>query len=235
MDTSTSSNSTLATRLEGTCVWEYLLPYISTVSCNISQLLPRFNPPQIQALLPPPIHQQFIVPFNPNQQQQVPINANQHPKNQASHNPPKPTTIPAQPIPNPNNRPTHPMQNAEVQTFPTYEIQLRSRKAINQSNPGVVIQEENDKHSEEENTQTTLVEEETSPPIPITSHSVEVPQQVNLPPYPEILLVKKPNPPLHKDIEDELQNVCKKIPLLKAIKDIPVYAKIIRDICIKKP
>jgi hypothetical protein len=40
---------------------------------------------------------------------------------------------------------------------------------------------------------------------------------------------------LHRDIEDELRNVCIKIPLLQAIKDIPIYAKIIRDICIKKP
>jgi hypothetical protein len=47
--------------------------------------------------------------------------------------------------------------------------------------------------------------------------------------------VKKPNPPLHRDIKDELRNVCIKIPLLQDIKDIPIYAKIIRDICIKKP
>jgi hypothetical protein len=47
--------------------------------------------------------------------------------------------------------------------------------------------------------------------------------------------VKKPDPPLHKDIEDELRNVCIKIPLLQAIKDIPIYAKIIRDLFLKKP
>jgi hypothetical protein len=47
--------------------------------------------------------------------------------------------------------------------------------------------------------------------------------------------VKKPDPPLHKDIEDELRNMCIKIPLLQDIKDIPIYMKIIRDICIKKP
>jgi hypothetical protein len=47
--------------------------------------------------------------------------------------------------------------------------------------------------------------------------------------------VKKPDPPLHRDIEDELRNVCIKIPLLQVIKDIPIYAKIIRDLCIKKP
>jgi hypothetical protein len=125
------------------------------------------------------------------------------------------------------------VQNTEVQTFPTYEIQLRSGKVVNQSNPAVIIQEENDNHSEEENTQTTPVEEEASPPIPITSQSVQVPQQINLPSYPEILLVKKLDPPLDRDIEDELRNVCIKISLLQAIKDIPIYAKIIRDICIK--
>jgi hypothetical protein len=70
---------------------------------NISQLLPGFNPPQMQALLPPPIQQQFTTPLNPNQQQQVSINPNQQPQNQAAHNPLRPTTIPTQPIPNPNN------------------------------------------------------------------------------------------------------------------------------------
>jgi hypothetical protein len=126
------------------------------------------------------------------------------------------------------------VQNTEVQTFSTYEIQLRSWKDVNQSNPAVVIQEENDNHSEEENNQTTPAEEETSPPILITSHSIRVPQQVNLPPYPKRLLIKKPDPPLHKDIEDELRNVCIKIPLLQAIKDIPIYSKIIRDLFLKK-
>jgi hypothetical protein len=62
-----------------------------------------------------------------------------------------------------------------------------------------------------------------------------VPQQVNIPPYPERLLEKKPEPPLHKHIEDELQNVCIKVPLLQAIRDIPIYAKIIKDIFLKKP
>jgi hypothetical protein len=45
--------------------------------------------------------------------------------------------------------------------------------------------------------------------------------------------VKKPEVPLGHDLEDELRNVCVKIPLLQAIKDIPIYAKIIRDLCIK--
>jgi hypothetical protein len=40
---------------------------------------------------------------------------------------------------------------------------------------------------------------------------------------------------LHKDIEDELRNVCIKLTLLQAIKHIPIYEKIIRDIFLKKP
>jgi hypothetical protein len=36
------------------------------------------------------------------------------------------------------------------------------------------------------------------------------------------------------DLLDELWNVCIKIPLLQAIKDILIYAKIVRDLCINK-
>jgi hypothetical protein len=45
--------------------------------------------------------------------------------------------------------------------------------------------------------------------------------------------VKKPEAPLGHDLEAELRNICVNIPLLQTIKDIPIYAKIIRDICIK--
>jgi hypothetical protein len=62
-------------------------------------------------------------------------------------NPPQPTPILAQPIPNPNNRPTQPVQNLEVQTFPTYVItpapfngiELRSGRVLNKTNPTMVI------------------------------------------------------------------------------------------------
>ena len=37
------------------------------------------------------------------------------------------------------------------------------------------------------------------------------------------------------DILNELRNVCVKIPLLQAIKDVPIYTKAIRDLFIKKP
>jgi hypothetical protein len=47
--------------------------------------------------------------------------------------------------------------------------------------------------------------------------------------------VKKPDVPLGHDLEVELRNVCVNIPLLQAIKDMPIYDKIIRDLCIKNP
>jgi len=36
------------------------------------------------------------------------------------------------------------------------------------------------------------------------------------------------------DILGELKNICIKIPLLQAIQDIPIYAKTIKELCIKK-
>jgi hypothetical protein len=78
-------------------------------------------------------------------------------------NPPRPTPIPAQPIPNPNNIPTQPVQNLEVQTFPTYVItpapfngiELRLGKVVNKENPTVVIREEEqvDNHAVQEEEQ----------------------------------------------------------------------------------
>jgi len=49
------------------------------------------------------------------------------------------------------------------------------------------------------------------------------------------LLVKKTTTPLEYDLEFELRNVCIKTPLLQVIKEIPIYTKIIKDLCIKKP
>jgi hypothetical protein len=216
---------------------------------NISQLLPGFNPP---SLLPPPqLQQQLALPMNQNMQQPMlyaPI-----------QNPPRPAPILAQPIPNPNNRPTQPIQNIEVQTFPTYVImpapfngiELRSGRVVNKTNPTMVIQEEqvhNHINLEEQiDVQTVQREEQMTNPLneerntPVqqeipspNSLVAETPQKMN-PPYPERLFVKKTKEPLEHNLETELWNICVNIPLLQAIKDIPIYAKIVRDLCIKNP
>jgi hypothetical protein len=60
----------------------------------------------------------------------------------------------------------------------------------------------------------------------------QVPQ---MPPFPERFLIEKPIVQSEFDIMNELRNVCVKIPLLQAIKDVPIYAKTIKELCIKKP
>jgi hypothetical protein len=85
-----------------------------------------------------------------------------------------------------------------------------------------------DNQSDEE--RDTPVQWEIPPHIP---HPSEIPQKTNPPPYPERLLVKKSEVALGQYLETELRNICVKILLLQAIKDIPIYAKIVREICIK--
>jgi hypothetical protein len=83
-------------------------------SSNSLQLLLGFVPPPL-----PPIPQQQLLQF----------------QNARS---PKPTLLSAQLVPNPNNKPPQPLNNVEMQAFPTYvislvplqEIQLRSGKFL---------------------------------------------------------------------------------------------------------
>jgi len=92
---------------------------------NIQQIFPSFVPPPL-----PPIAQQ--------------------PQQFQTTSSPRPTLLPAQLVPNPNNKPTQPLHNVEMQTFLTYfishvqlhEIQLRSGKVLDRHRPSVVIQEE---------------------------------------------------------------------------------------------
>ena len=55
------------------------------------------------------------------------------------------------------------------------------------------------------------------------------------PPFPERLIREKLPISLPEfDVLDELKNVCVKIPILQDIKDIPIYTKEIRELCLKK-
>jgi len=60
-------------------------------------------------------------------------------------------------------------------------------------------------------------------------------EESNEPPYPESLIVKKEDTSLEYELENELRNACIKIPLLQVIRDIPIYTKIVKHLCIKKP
>ena len=53
--------------------------------------------------------------------------------------------------------------------------------------------------------------------------------------FPKRLVIPRPIQYLDFDILGELQNLYIKIPFLQAIQDIPIYAKTIKELCIKKP
>lgn len=101
------------------------------------------------------------------------------------------------------------------------EVQLWSGKIVNKGKSVVVIQEEVPSTSSENHLQ---------------NEKQKKPQkdESNEPPYPEILIVNKEEIPLEYDLENELRNVCIKIPLLQEIRDIHIYTKIVKDLCIKK-
>jgi hypothetical protein len=55
------------------------------------------------------------------------------------------------------------------------------------------------------------------------------------PPYPERLNQEKPFTQPEFDFLGELKNVCVKIPLFQEIKDVPIYSKAVRELCLRKP
>lgn len=54
------------------------------------------------------------------------------------------------------------------------------------------------------------------------------------PPYPERSTIAKTEPQLEFNLIGELKKLYVKIPLLQAIRNIPIYSKAIRDVCVKK-
>jgi len=61
-------------------------------------------------------------------------------------------------------------------------------------------------------------------------------QPLHPPPFPDRLIQEKlPMYIPQFDVLDELKNAYIKIPLLQAIKDIPIYTKAIKELCLKKP
>jgi hypothetical protein len=55
------------------------------------------------------------------------------------------------------------------------------------------------------------------------------------PPYPEILNLEKPFTQPEFDFLGELKNVCVKILLFQAIKDVPIYSKVVQELFLRKP
>jgi hypothetical protein len=123
-----------------------------------------------------------------------------------------------------------------ITLVPLQEIRLRSGKNLERQRPLVVIQEEEEEETIKQPTDDTrweivIIPKNQEPKLPQNEPS----QIMKVPPYPDRLVIKKPTTRPKFDILNELKNICVKIPLLQAIKDIPIYSKVVKELCIKKP
>jgi hypothetical protein len=132
--------------------------------------------------------------------------------------------LPVQPNPNPNNKV---VQCIDIYNQPTLsllptqcnDIHLRSGRIVEPTIADVTSpdQEETQEHDAPEKVQSS------------SNNAAETP------PFPERLsLTKMPEPPAF-NLLGELQNLYVKIPLLQTLCDVPIYARTMRDICVKNP
>lgn len=122
-----------------------------------------------------------------------------------------------------------PAYNVEEATyFPTYsilhvqDIHLRFGKLLHKDSPLIIEEQiEQREQSKKSNPKNQIQQGKTI--------------MTQTPPFPERLVEQKTSISLPKfDILDEIKNSYVKIHLLRAIKDIPIYTKTIKELCIKK-
>ena len=140
----------------------------------------------------------------------------------------------------------------EGQEFPTYmiiplnDVQLRSGRVLEK--PSIDVQEQGtseedslkvNKSSEEASLQNPTIQKEKEKESTLTTPIVEKPTSSSTPPFPERLQIDKG---VEKqillpeyDFLDEVKNTCIKIPLLQAIREIPILAKTIKELSLKRP
>ena len=94
-------------------------------------------------------------------------------------NPPRPTFLPAQLIPNLNNKSAQGLNSIEFQTLPSYvistvpvhEIQLRSQRVVNDKpKSSVIIREENDEEDSNEFMNDVILQDVDIPNILVHTH-----------------------------------------------------------------
>ena len=191
-------------------------------------------------------HYQMPYPMQsqaPSTQLNAPQMQNQPLQLPPTQNPQRPPQLPVQPMLNPNNNKTNPpIYNTDIHTLPTYFItsvpllgvQLRSGRSL-QPKPSTVTIEEHIEEPQEDRSDEDLEEaekeKETVTQLIIQTRTSQASKN---PPYPERLAIEKPIAVLEFNLEVELKNLCVRIPLLQAIKDILIYAKIVRELCLKK-
>lgn len=148
--------------------------------------------------------------------------------------------LPIQTNLNPNNKS---VQQAKTPNFPAYyiapfecnEIYLRSGKIVDSTSSPIVVEQ-----PEEENMiagmKQSRPESLAASPQPTTIPDIRVTtaaKDTYFPLYPERLSLVKADPQREFDLLGELNNLFVKIPLLQAMKDVPIFAKTVRDLCLK--
>ena len=102
---------------------------------------------------------------------------------------------------------------------------------MDERRPSVVIQEEGEEETTKQPTYDTRSEDVIilkyqEPKLPKN----ELSQSTKAPPYPDRLVIEKPTTQPEFDILNELKNICVKIPLFQAIKYIPIYSKVVKEL-----
>ena len=81
-----------------------------------------------------------------------------------------------------------------------------------------------------------ILEYVTIPKVLVHTHPPqETIQEKRIPPFPARLVIEKLVVHSEYDILNELKHICIKIPLFQDIKYIPIYSKVIKELCIKRP
>lgn len=151
--------------------------------------------------------------------------------------PSKETQLPTQPMPNPNNKPQQQQQvfptdpnNYPVNSLNISDMHLRSGTTLPTPSPLVIT-----KLPSEEIAQETTPDKLGSPEKVHQSATLDT--HVRTPLFPQRLQVEvsRQQDDIAFDLIDQLKYICVKFPLFQAIKDIPIYGKVIKETCLKIP
>jgi hypothetical protein len=164
---------------------------------------------------------------------QAPFQLSQNPQSQLR------PQLPAQPHPNPNNRPAqlvHIMENGEgeINSVGCNELQLRSGRIISPEENDVFQGKESEKKPAITPSTVVITEEIEQGGNTVESQDPDKGATPS-PPFPKRLMIAKPTVYPNFDLVGELNNLYIKIPLLQALQDFPIYAKTIKDLCGRKP
>ena len=106
----------------------------------------------------------------------------------------------------------------------------------NKPKSSVIIQESNEEEDSSELVNDAILEDVNITKVSVHAHPPqEIIQEQRIPPFPERIVIEKSVVHPEYNILNELKNICVKIALLQAIKDIPIYSRVIKELCIKCP